>query len=77
MAKKDNDTEYKVFYMLIGMTGGISLGVAFNNLTMCMVIGMSVGTMIDSLVYSAKKKEKKWLRIFLKYKSMELFLRVS
>lgn len=59
MAKKNNGTEYKVFYMLIGILGGISLGVAFGNLAMGMAMGMLLGTTVDCLVYSTKKKQKK------------------
>lgn len=59
MVKKNNHTEYKAFYMLIGISGGISLGVLFSNLAMGMTIGMLLGTIVDLSVYYTNKKQNK------------------
>ena len=59
MVKRNNDSEYKVFYMLIGILCGISFGLGFDNLAMGMAIGMLLGITVDCLVYFNKKKQKK------------------
>ena len=57
MVKKNNDSGYKVFYMLIGMGigGAISFGVALGNLV---VIDMLLGTLVDCLVYITKRNKR-------------------
>ncbi len=57
MIKKNNDSGYIVFYMLIGMGigGAISFGVAFGNFV---VIGMLLGTLADCLVYITKRNKR-------------------
>lgn len=59
MVEKKDDNEYKIFYMLIGLSLGISLGAACENVNSYMAIGMLLGAIVDWLIYSNKNKQKK------------------
>lgn len=59
MVKRNNDIEYKVFYMLIGILCGISFRLGFDNLAMGMAIGMLLEITVDCLIYFNKKKQNK------------------
>lgn len=59
LSKDNNNNEYNIIYMLLGLAIGAGLSLAFSNVDVAISIssGMLLGAIIDYVMYLHKKKK--------------------
>ncbi|MDO7786475.1 hypothetical protein [Desulforamulus aquiferis] len=57
MPQAYDNNKRKIIYMPLGLALGAGLGAAFSNVAIGISVGILLGTSIDMVVYSHKKKK--------------------
>ena len=57
--KKEDNTHYLPIFMSIGLSVGVAIGAATNNMPICMCIGLGIGVGIGAALDGQKKQKDK------------------
>ena len=57
--KKEDNTHYLPIFMSIGLSVGVAIGAATNNMPICMCIGLCIGVGIGAALDGQKKQKDK------------------
>ena len=57
--EKEDKTYYLPIFMSIGLSVGVAIGAATNNMPICMCIGLAIGVGIGTALDSQKKNKNK------------------
>ena len=69
--KKEDNTHYLPIFMSIGLSVGVAIGAATNNMPICMCIGLCIGVGIGAALDGQKKQKDKEEWQLAKFKFVE------